>query len=87
MKNIRSFHLKIFIFGGRIRNILEQACFRNGLFCHFLFLISPSSEPPERRWVVIIAFPGYLHLYCPNVKLAHGSIIHGLFIFLHVFAF
>ena len=31
MKNIRSFYLKIFIFGGEIFSIFEKACFRNNI--------------------------------------------------------
>ena len=30
MKNIRMFYLKIFIFGGKIFSVFEEACFRNG---------------------------------------------------------
>ena len=31
MKTIRSFYLKIFIFGGEIFSIFEKACFRNNI--------------------------------------------------------
>ena len=33
MKNISFFLLKVFIFGGKILNIVEWACFRNGVNC------------------------------------------------------
>ena len=33
------------------------------LFCHYLFLISPSFSSSGRLCFWIVAFPGYLHLY------------------------
>ena len=45
MKNIRTFYLKTFIFGGKIFNIFELACFRNGMKnCATLALQNVPSE-------------------------------------------
>ena len=33
------------------------------LFCHYLFLISPDFDASGRLCFLIVAFPGYLHLY------------------------